>query len=199
MRNAYLVGLCRACLAAAIVSVVPFATPAAAQTPQPTEPTPAAADTPTLEPLVAEEPDSDGPRNPNPLANLDLETLEATRTQPLFTPSRSAPAEEVPDVVEEVPEVVEEEPEPEAAPPALQLVGVMMSGSEEVAVLLDPDTNTVHRLRPGDGYEGWSMKIVDTRSVEFSHEDRTHALTMFEAFPELEDDDFDDWDYDEDD
>jgi hypothetical protein len=117
----------------------------------------------------------------NPLSALDLESLGATRTMPLFTPTRSPPA-----VQEPVAEPVFVEPQivvaPEPVPPALRLVGLVVTDSEQMALLADPATGMVHRLRAGDSYEGWILTIVDGRTVAFSNEGREHLLTMFEQF-----------------
>jgi len=118
----------------------------------------------------------------NPLSALDLESLAATRTLPLFTPTRSPP------VVEQaiVPEAVVVEPEimaaPEPVPPVLRLVGPVMTEAEQVALLAEPATGMVHRLRPGESYDGWTLEIIDGRTVAFSNEGREHVLTMFEQF-----------------
>jgi hypothetical protein len=120
----------------------------------------------------------------NPLSALDLESLAATRTLPLFTPSRSAPIVEQP----MVPQVVAAEPEifvaPEPLPPPLRLVGVVMTQSDQVALLADQATGMIHRLRAGETYEGWTLNIVDRRTVAFLNEGREHTLTMFEEFGE---------------
>lgn len=122
------------------------------------------------------------PVNPNPLSSLSLESLSATRALPLFTPSRTAPSEEAP--VEEItappPEPVVE---PEQPPPSLQLVGIVLTDDEKVALLLDTGSNEVHRLASGEEYEGWAMTIVDARSVEFRSGERVEGLKMFETFP----------------
>ena len=117
----------------------------------------------------------------NPLSALDLESLAATRTLPLFTPTRSAPIVEpiIPEAVLVEPEIVAA---PEPVPPALRLVGLVMTDSEQMALLADPATGLVHRLRAGDSYDGWTLTIVDGRTVAFSNDGREHLLTMFEQF-----------------
>ena len=121
--------------------------------------------------------------NPNPLSGLALESLSATLSAPLFTPSRTGPIVEAP--VEAVVEAPPPPPEvaPEQPPPSLQLVGIVMTDAEKTALLKDAGTNEIHRLNTGDDYEGWSLTIVDGRSVEFRSGDRVEALKMFESFP----------------
>jgi len=135
---------------------------------------------------LSAEPPSDGnvadqAPNPNPLGGLTLEGLSATRTLPLFTPSRTAPvleAEPPPEPAAPEPEVVVEEPPP--SPPALRLIGIMMAAAEQVALLANEASGETVRLRPGESFEGWTMRILDTRSVEFSNGDQLQKLTMFE-------------------
>ncbi|HEX9905381.1 MAG TPA: hypothetical protein VGA77_10495 [Propylenella sp.] len=178
---------------AILLAALPLAG-AAAQEPAPDAP---------LDPNLVATPAPDAPLNPNPVAALDLEGLSATRLLPLFTPTRSPP------VVEEPPEpevLAPPEPEPEPEPPPLELVGIVLTETEEVALFRDPANDEVHRLNPGDDYDGWSLRIVDTRSVEFESDGRTHTLKMFEEFPAdpyddyyNEDDSMDDEDWDEED
>jgi general secretion pathway protein N len=122
------------------------------------------------------------PNSPNPLADLDLESLTATRQLPLFTPSRSAPVVET--SVEPEPEPVVSEPEAPvetpSEPPPLRLIGVVMTASEQVAILSNEGTGEVQRLRPGETYESWTLRIVDTRTVAFENGDQSHTFKMFE-------------------
>jgi general secretion pathway protein N len=124
------------------------------------------------------------PASPNPLHSLRLEGLESTRNLPLFTTTRTPPVVEAtpepppePEAVE--PEVVEEPP-PE--PPALKLIGIVMTAAEQVALLSDEATGEVQRLRPGEDYDGWTLKIVDSRTVELANAEQRHTLTMFTEY-----------------
>ncbi len=120
--------------------------------------------------------------NPNPLSGLDLESLTATRSLPLFTPSRTAPPT-VEEAVEAEVAPIEPPVGPEQPPPSVQLVGIVLTESTETALLLDPTSNEVHRLTSGEEYDGWLLKIVDARSVELRSGDRVEGLKMFESFP----------------
>lgn len=121
--------------------------------------------------------------NPNPLSSLDLESLSATRSAPLFTPSRTGPVFEAPveafvEAPPPPPEVASEEP-----PPGLQLVGIVLTDAAKTALLKDPGSNEILRLNSGDEFQGWSLTIVDARSIEFRSGDRVEGLKMFESFP----------------
>lgn len=118
----------------------------------------------------------------NPLSGLDLESLEATRSLPLFTPSRTPPLVPEPEPVEVV-----AAPEPAAAPPPpspppLELIGVIMTDSAKIALLRDKSTGEIVRLSSSDDYDGWSIRFVDSRTVELHSADRTETLKMFDKF-----------------
>ena len=122
-----------------------------------------------------------GPVNANPLSTLDLESLTATRELPLFTPSRTPPTvmEEPPEpepepVVE--PEIVEEtDPEP----PTAELIGIVVTEAEQVVLLMDQTSGEVQRIRPGEDFEGWTVSIIDSRTVELESDGNFQTLTMF--------------------
>ncbi len=129
------------------------------------------------------EPDEAAPpgASPNPLSSLDLESLSATRELPLFTPSRTPPLVEEPPPPEPEPEPVEpeivEEADPE--PPPLELIGIVVTEAEQVVLLMDQSTGEVQRIRPGDEFEGWTVSIIDSRTVELESEGNFQTLTMF--------------------
>ena len=144
----------------------------------------AALDVSLPEAPLAEEAESavDAMLSLNPYASLDLEDLEATRSLPLFSPSRAPPVEvAVEEVIfEEEPEAIEEEPE--IIPPMLQLVGVIMTQAKQVAILVDESTGEIHRVGAGEDYEGWTLSIVDPRTVAFAMGEESHSLTLFTEF-----------------
>jgi hypothetical protein len=117
----------------------------------------------------------------NPIAGLDLESLTATRELPLFTPSRSPPTVIAPEPPPPEPEPVEpeivEETDPE--PPPLQLIGIVVSGAEQTVLLMDESSGEVQRVRPGEEYAGWTVTVLDSRSVELESEGHFQTLTMF--------------------
>ncbi len=114
----------------------------------------------------------------NPLAGLSLEALEATRSAPLFTPSRTAP----PPVSEGEPEVVAAPPPPPPPAPSFKLIGLVMSGTTEFALLRDRSSGEIFRAVPGEELGGWSVVIIDERTLELRSGDQVERLTMFEEF-----------------
>ena len=121
------------------------------------------------------------PVNANPISALDLDTLTATRELPLFTPSRTPPVvmetepEPEPEPVVEAEIVEETDPEP----PPLELIGIVVTEAEQVVLLLDQSTGEVQRIRPGDDFQGWTVSIIDSRTVELESEGSSQTLTMF--------------------
>ena len=158
--------------------------------PEPAEPASAppegegAPETDGVEPPPEASAPTAAPPAENPFFSFTLESLEATRSAPLFTPSRTAPAVEAPPEAEPTPAEPEPAPEPVATPPQLQLIGVVVAGDEEVAILSDQASGEVLRLRPGEEHQGWTLKILDGQSVEFIQGEERQKLTMFTDFPD---------------
>src|SRR5580692_4862158 len=101
----------------------------------------------------------------NPLWAIPLSALTATRTRPLFTPSRRAPAPVVASVPVAAPRPPP--PPPPAVPqhPNLTLVGTVAGDNEGIAVFLDPTTRDTVRLRTGEGHGGWILQSVERSAV----------------------------------
>jgi hypothetical protein len=93
----------------------------------------------------------------NPLWDISLSTLTATRDRPLFTPSRRPPAPAVADAP-----VVAAPPPPPPPPerPSLDLVGTIASETEGIAVFTVQGTHDAIRLRTGEGHDGWILQSV---------------------------------------
>ena len=98
----------------------------------------------------------------NPLWAIPLSALTATRTRPLFTPSRRPP------------------PPPPAVPqhPNLTLVGTVASENEGIAVFVDPATRDTVRLRTGEGHSGWILQSVGRSAATLKMGDQTETLAI---------------------
>lgn len=131
-----------------------------------------------LAPAAAQDPLPPAGTSLNPLAGLTLDSLSATRDLPLFTPSRSAPVVET--TMEPPPAIEPETVAPEPVPPSLRLIGIVMAEAGRMALLADPGTGLVQRLAPGATVDGWTLEILDAKTVAFSRGDRQHRLTLFE-------------------
>jgi hypothetical protein len=113
----------------------------------------------------------------NPLWAIPLSALTATRTRPLFTPSRRPPAP----VVASAPVVAPmRPPPPPAAPehPNLVLVGTVAAESESVAVFIDNATRDTVRLRTGEGHLGWILQSVDHRTATLQKGNQSETLAL---------------------
>ncbi len=93
------------------------------------------------------------PASYNPLAGIQLESLTATREQPVFSrnrqPYRPAQAKAA------------TKPAQMAPVPNLSLVGVVLSDSSPLVILIDQALKTQVHLREGETYNGWTLKRVE--------------------------------------
>jgi general secretion pathway protein N len=113
----------------------------------------------------------------NPLWAIPLSALTATRTRPLFTPSRRPPAP----VVASVPVAAPRPPPPPPAVPQhpnLTLVGTVAGENEGVAVFIDTTTRDTVRLRTGEGHSGWILQSVERRTATLQKGEHTETLAM---------------------
>ena len=95
----------------------------------------------------------------NPLWAVPLSALTATRTRPLFTPSRRPPAPGVASIPASAPRLP---PPPQPAVPQhpnLTLVGTVAGDNESIAVFVDPTTRDMVRLRTGEGHSRLDFTI----------------------------------------
>ena len=114
----------------------------------------------------------------NPLWAIPLSALTATRTRPLFTPSRRPPAPVVASVPVAAPQLPP--PPPPALPqhPNLTLVGTVAGDNEGIAVFVDPTTRDTVRLRTGEGHSGWILQSVERRTATMQKGDQTETLAL---------------------
>jgi hypothetical protein len=113
----------------------------------------------------------------NPLWAIPLSALAATRTRPLFTPSRRPPAP----VVASVPVAAPRPPPPQPVLPQhpnLTLVGTVAGENESVAVFIDATTRDTVRLRTGEGHSGWILQSVERRAATLQKGDQTETLAL---------------------
>jgi general secretion pathway protein N len=115
-------------------------------------------------------------RTGNPLWRIPVEQLSATRERPIFSPSRRPPptiaAEH--DIV--VPPAIQEPPSQE--PPQLSLVGTVVNGDHGLAVFLEPSSTTPLRIRSGGEYQGWTLRLVQARSITLQKGENIAVLSL---------------------
>jgi general secretion pathway protein N len=113
----------------------------------------------------------------NPLWAVPLSALTATRERPLFSASRRPPA---PPTAAAPAVQVRAPPPPRATEPPrprMSLVGTV-AGAEGIAVFVDQATQTVIRLRTGEGHEGWVLRSVGAREVTLQNDHYTAILAL---------------------
>ena len=110
----------------------------------------------------------------NPVADVPLSSLSATRDRPLFAPTRRPP----PPV--ETPRPAEAAPvaQPSTVPaPVLKLVGTVIGPSDRVAIVVE-NARPAARLRVGDAIAGWRLRSISARGVTLEADGRTLALEL---------------------
>ncbi|WP_316232264.1 hypothetical protein [Bradyrhizobium sp. SZCCHNR1051] len=122
---------------------------------------------------IAQRPPS---RTGNPLWGIPLEQLSATRERPLFSPSRRPPPTDVPPPAVVAAPVVQEPSVPER--PQLALVGTVVNGDRGLAVFVDTSSKTPLRIRTGADYRGWTLRLVEARSVTLQRGEDVTVLTL---------------------
>lgn len=115
--------------------------------------------------------------SPNPLWDIPLSNLTATRERPIFSPSRRPP-----------PPLVATAPPPKAPPPPpkpprverpqLTLVGTIGGREESFAIFVDQGTKAALRLKIGDDYQGWKLRAVQGRDATLERDQQTTILTL---------------------
>ena len=112
----------------------------------------------------------------NPLWGITLDSLNATRERPLFSPSRRPPAPPViPPKVEPV-KVAAPPPPPEQPP--FNLLGVVAGSSDGYAVLINTTTHDIVRLRTGEGRDGWILQSVTSREAVLKKNQQTAVISL---------------------
>ncbi|HLH87368.1 MAG TPA: hypothetical protein VKX28_02815 [Xanthobacteraceae bacterium] len=117
------------------------------------------------------------PQAGNPLWGVPLSSLTVTRERPIFSASRRPPAPPV-----AARPVVQVRAAPPPAPrgpqrPQLSLVGTV-AGAEGIAVFIDQSSQSIVRLRTGEGHDGWVLRTVGPREVTLQNDRDTAILAL---------------------
>ncbi|MDE2469694.1 MAG: hypothetical protein KGL35_13400 [Bradyrhizobium sp.] len=111
----------------------------------------------------------------NPLWEIPLTQLSATRDRPIFSPSRRPePVAAAADPVIVKPPARKKEIEP----PRLLLVGTIASIDESFGIFIDQSTQAALRLKVGDDYQGWKLTTILAREVTMGKDDRSAVLAL---------------------
>jgi hypothetical protein len=112
----------------------------------------------------------------NPLWEIPLARLSATRERPIFSPSRRPP----PSAVAAEPAIVKapvvRKKEPEA--PQFVLVGTIASEEEGFGIFLDQSTKGALRLKVGEDYQGWKLRAIRGREVTMEKDQQAAVLAL---------------------
>jgi general secretion pathway protein N len=123
--------------------------------------------------------DQDAPhRRGNPLWQIPLKVLGATRERPLFSASRRPPVPPVVAAVYVPPPPPPPAPKLEPDRPLLTLVGTIAGHTDEIGIFVDDATSKILRLKPGQDFGGWVLLAIKGRSAEFKKADRTATLGL---------------------
>jgi hypothetical protein len=115
-------------------------------------------------------------RGGNPLWEVSLKQLSATRDRPIFSPSRRPPAAITAAVAAAVAPPAQAPRPPER--PQLSLVGTIMNGVDGFAIFLDQSTRAPLRIRMGADYQGWMLRQIEARSVTLQKGDDIAVLSF---------------------
>ncbi|WP_051335717.1 hypothetical protein [Methylocapsa acidiphila] len=115
--------------------------------------------------------------SPNPLWDIPVDSLAATRERPLFTSSRRAPDAFVPPPMVEAPPPPPPEP-PSTMPPSLTLLGTVVDASQSIAIFSNQTSNAVVRRHIGEAEDGWILRSVNGRSAKLAKSDQEFTLAL---------------------
>lgn len=113
-------------------------------------------------------------KSANPLWDVPVAALAATRDRPLFSVSRRPPPVAAPLTVMRAPPPPPREPEK----PGLQLVGTVIGEEESFGIFVDSSSQASLRLRVGASHNGWLLQSLKTREAMLQKERETVTLLM---------------------
>jgi general secretion pathway protein N len=113
----------------------------------------------------------------NPVAQIPLDKLSATRNRPLFSPSRRAPALSVQPDRPTVARVEHAQPAP--PPPGIALFGIVVGAQGARAFITAQPADRIVGVRPGDDVSGWTVTAITERRLVLSRADRSATFTLF--------------------
>ncbi len=113
----------------------------------------------------------------NPLWDIPLVALAATRDRPLFSPSRRAAA---PPAIAPAPAEAPPAPVVEAAAevPPFTLIGTVVDADQSLAIFLSQGSNAVVRRHLGEEEAGWVLRSIDGRTTLVEKNARQITLSL---------------------
>lgn len=104
------------------------------------------------------------PLSANPLWALPLNQLSTTRERPIFSPSRRPPSPRPTFVAPVAVHQPVKPPDPER-PPVTLLGTIIAAGNDRLGVFVDTATQSILRLRLGEDYQGWVVRLINPREA----------------------------------
>lgn len=118
------------------------------------------------------------PARANPLWDIPLDSLSATRERPLFSETRRPPVVAVAEPVRAVAPPPQEPPPTAPEPPPLKLVGTIAGRDQGVAVFMNSSARQVVRLRIGETDSGWTLRSVGPKTTTLEKDSREVVVSM---------------------
>lgn len=100
-------------------------------------------------------------------------SMAAFVERPLFNASRRPPVEEPEEDGGEA-----SDREPEVEPLSIRLQSIVLAPDDEHIWVQRDDEERMHRLRPGDEFDGWLLESLDASGAEFSSEDEMQRVPL---------------------
>lgn len=116
-------------------------------------------------------------RSGNPLWSIPLSALVETRNRPIFSPSRRPIPAAVTNVPAPPPPPTQSPPPPDE-PLSLTLVGTISNGTEGIAIVMEPSSRDILRLRLGEAYRGWTLSAVRGREATLEKGSAVQSLAL---------------------
>lgn len=113
----------------------------------------------------------------NPLWRVPLSALAETRDRPLFSASRRPPPTVQAIAPPPPPPAAPAAPEPPEAPP-IALVGTIVNVTTGIALVKNPATEAISRVRVGEETDGWTVRSVAARSIVVEKGARSVTLNL---------------------
>jgi general secretion pathway protein N len=113
----------------------------------------------------------------NPVAQVPLARLSATRDRPLFSPSRRPPFPRDPPAMTRAEQ--QAAPLPLIQPPSVILFGIVVGVQGARAFIAAGPADRIIGVRRGDDVDGWKVTAITQRRLVLSRADLSSAFTLF--------------------
>jgi general secretion pathway protein N len=112
----------------------------------------------------------------NPIAQVPLDRLSATRDRPLFSASRRPTAPPPPPAAPRIEHAAQRSP---VQSPSVALFGIVIGAQGPRAFIGTGPTDPIVGVRPGDDVSGWRVTAITQRSLVLSRADLSATFMLF--------------------